>query len=272
MNDGSRQEKQLEPSALGRAVCAGGPNSVTSNSGSLWEGTVDTSQQASQFVPVQQEDSTISTQSSRKRKRSLPKQQSIVVCRHPSKNMIFSAKSTRCRTYIQSTDSIKISRPGSTTKGKVSRGFWSMSKAEKSKQLWLPTETGSRASEWNSLNGLSKKQGLLSSFKTAEWFHPSRNSLKTSWLSSTHSLVGSTVAEGTKALNKAERMERSALYKTLTVPRRAQKKVELDAQLRPRVDRMTMIELLPTPTQHSAFLLWFRDARRMYNLATNHVL
>ena len=67
-------------------------------------------------------------------------------------------------------------------------------------------------------------------------------------------------------------MARSAAYKGLSKEAKAALKVQFDSELQPRVDRMTMIQLLPTPKQVAALKLWFKDARKTYNLATTHVL
>ena len=67
-------------------------------------------------------------------------------------------------------------------------------------------------------------------------------------------------------------MARSKAYKGLGKEEKAALKLQFDTQLRPRVDRMSMIRLLPTPKQEAGLKLWFKHARKTYNLATTHVL
>ena len=96
--------------------------------------------------------------------------------------------------------------------------------------------------------------------------------MKTSWQSSTYSLVGSTVKEDTRQLKKSEKVQRAELDKNLNPVERASLKVTLDAKRPLLVDRSQLVELSPTPRQHQYLKEWFKDARWTYNRALQHVI
>jgi transposase len=78
--------------------------------------------------------------------------------------------------------------------------------------------------------------------------------------------------EGTKALSKAEKLQRAATYKDMTTEERERKKAELDAVMEPRVTRCHMLRMYPTPRQHAWLMRWFKDTRTTYNLAMGRVV
>jgi transposase len=78
--------------------------------------------------------------------------------------------------------------------------------------------------------------------------------------------------EGTTALSKAERLQRSKAYKGLSKEERANTKAEFDANMKPRVTRCHMLRMHPTPRQHAWLMRWFKDTRTTYNLAMGRVL
>jgi hypothetical protein len=138
--------------------------------------------------------------------------------------------------------------------------------------LWLPTATGLRGSDQSFLNSLSSKQGHLSSFSTLKLTTAKRNLLKTSWLSYTYSLAGSTENEPTLNLTKAEQLQRAAVYKGKNKTDKAVLKQVLDQKQPRRVTRCKLVELDATPKQHALIKLWFKDARKTYNLVMMDVL
>lgn len=129
-----------------------------------------------------------------------------------NKKTISNGKSKRFKTSSQSTKFSKTFAPVSTTSARACPGFWSKSKQEQSKKLWWPTKIDWHVSGSNSSNGSSLKQEHLSSFSTLRFLHPTKNSLKTSWRSSTYSLAGSTEKEDTTKLSKKEKTERGKAY------------------------------------------------------------
>ena len=76
------------------------------------------------------------------------------------------------------------------TAGKGTRGFWSLSKAEQSKKLWLPTNICLPALRPKSSSGSSIQLVADSSFRAAITNASNKNSVKTSWQSSEYSLAG----------------------------------------------------------------------------------
>ena len=196
-----------------------------------------------------------------------------------SKKTTSSAKSKLYKRNTQRTPSTKTSRPASTSKGvKAYRGFWSPLKAALSAKSWLPTETALLASELTSSSGCSRKRAHTSSFcTTRRTLALSRNSLKTSWPSSTSSLVGRTEKEDTSVpLTRSQRTKRAKLYAAAAnEDARKALKEKLDAEqkaLPARVTRCRLVPLLPTPRQHTYLKRWLSDARTTYNLAVDAVL
>jgi hypothetical protein len=205
-----------------------------------------------------------------KRTRS-PKETSTVVSLLQNRNTL-SNKFKRCKTTSPTTKYSQTSVPVSTTSVKVSRGFWNKSKADISKKLWLPTKIDWRASVSNS--GSSSVLGHASSFSTLTYSHPTSKSLKTSWRSSTFSLVGSTEKESINVLSLQSKKHNKDARAHL--PKEEQKMAiqhqsrvsALDTTMR----RCQKVPIYPTSLQHACLLRWFRDARRTYNLAMTHVL
>ena len=187
-----------------------------------------------------------------------------------NKQTTCNAKLKRWKRASQDTKSSQTSHLASITKEKASRGFWSERKAELSKKLWWPTGTASHVSEL-SRSCVVRTPG--SSFLTRQLNKtPTRSWLKISLQSSTYSLAGSTEREGTNGLTKAQKQERSQLYKSLDKKQRQAKKEELDNQIIPNVMRCKLVRMFPTPRQHAWLMRWMNDTRTTYNLAMDRVL
>ena len=115
-----------------------------------------------------------------------------------------------------------MSHPGSTTDGKDLQPYWNDFIAEINSRLWLPTETGSHASEPNSSSRCSSKTVANSWFSTSETSAPQRNSPKI-YLPS----LLSSLQEPTDSADTARKSRRIRIY-----PDRQQKakiKLWLDA-------------------------------------------
>ena len=179
-------------------------------------------------------------------------------------------KSSEKRTRKQS--SLKTSPLGSTTSGKASPGFWTESVKENSTKLWWPTRIALRASRLNSSNGLSVERAHLSSFSTARVKAPNRNELKTFWRSSNFVLNGRRANENTQKLTSKEKTERSNAYKNKTPEERKNLKAQFDRQIQPRVVRCRLNLLKLTQKQRHWMRIWFKDARKTYNLALQYLL
>jgi transposase len=197
---------------------------------------------------------------------------STAECLLRSKKMTFTDKSKPSKNSTLGTKSSVTSVVDSITNGKDSRGFWSKSKQEQSKRLWWPTKIDWQDSERNSSSGSSDKRAHLSSFSIKHYSHPQKKSLKTSWLSSTFSLAGSTEKEDTTRLSQPEKNKRSKMYKNLDPTQKKEMKKTLDQERVCSTNRMRKIELKPTSAQHHYLMVWFKDARWTYNRGIQRVI
>ena len=212
----------------------------------------------------------------KKRKKNKKRQrvQSMRESFRTNKKTTFSGKSNPYKRRTRTTKSSKTSAQASNSKDQRLRGFWSKCKEEQSKKLWWPTKTDWHASQRTLLNGSLNKPAPLSSFKITQSFHPNRNSLKTSWRSSTYSLAGSTEKENTAQLSKREKQDRKNAYKNKSHAEKKMLKKQFDAkkQSNATANRCRLLRLKLTPKQHRLLFRWFSDARRTYNMATDYVL
>ena len=99
-------------------------------------------------------------------------------------------------TSIPTTKSSKTSVRELTGKEEVSKGFWKASSMEKSKKLWLPTETALQGSDTHYLNGFSKSMEQSSFVSTMDLHHPQIESYKKISCRSLQSLPPNTMEEG----------------------------------------------------------------------------
>ena len=96
-------------------------------------------------------------------------------------------------TNIQNTMSSKTSVQESTGKEEASKGFWKASSMEKSKKLWLPTETALQGSDTHCLNGFLKSMEQTSFVSMMRSHHPQIESCKKISCRSSHSLQPNTI-------------------------------------------------------------------------------
>ena len=132
------------------------------------------------------------------------------------------------------------------TSGKGTRGFWSLSKAEQSKRLWLPTRIRLPALRPKSSSGSSIQLVADSSFRAAITNARNKNSVRTSWQSSTYSIAG--------------------------LPVKRESRVKKRKDLPPAVNRCRHYPLALTQRQHALMKRMFMDCRKTYNIALQYVL
>jgi len=133
-------------------------------------------------------------------KKDNPTQKSSIAEFHlESSSKISIDKKTSSSTNIQTTKSLKTSVQESTGKEKVLKGFWKESSMEKSKKLWLPTETALQDSDTHCLNGFLKSMEQSSFVSTMDPQHPQiENYKKTSCQLLQSSLLNTTEGENTQ--------------------------------------------------------------------------
>jgi putative transposase len=120
---------------------------------------------------------------------------SIVEFRLENNPMISTDKKSSSSTNIQNTKSSKTSVQESTGKEEASKGFWKASSMEKSKKLWLPTETALQGSDTRCLNGFSKSMEQSSFVSMMDLHHPQIESYKKISCRSSQSLPPNTMEE-----------------------------------------------------------------------------
>lgn len=226
-----------------------------------------TLQHTNPTTQVQQELTILATKRSKKRKQ--PEGPFTPESPLENNKTTLSDKSSCSKSSSPPTKSSKMFAPDSTTKGKDYRGFWSESKKELSMKLWLPTKTDLRVLVQKSSNGFLYKQAPLSSFSTKRLSIHNKSLLKTLCPSSTCSLVG---------LTEKERIvvEKKEYKKIQKLPKEqqeeAKKKLKDERKEKPKVRRCRLIRLKLTSEQLKILRVWFKDARKTYNLGLEFVL
>ena len=239
-------------------------------------GIVDTMSQTSNISSIYLEPTlsvTSTSQSHGHRGCSKRKVPSTVEFPHTSNVTTYSARLVPCKKRTRVTKSTKTSAQASNTNVKVSRGFWSTSKMDISKKLWLPIKIDWRGSGSSSSNGSSLERGHISSFSTIRYYHPIRNSPATLWPSSTFSVAGSMEEEDTNGLSRTERLQRAKMYKGKSTEEKKALKEKFDSEKGPAtMTRCRLAKLDLTPLQYSWMIKWFKDCRKTYNLALHQAL
>ena len=153
--------------ACQKRVCGTGPTTEKSNIPKQKEVIEDTSLNQ----PIQ-------TQPENLLKDNRSRESSIVEFHLESNPTTSTDKKSSLSTSIQNTKSSKTSVRELTGKEEVSKGFWKASSTEKSKKLWLPTETALQDSDTHCLNGFSKSMEQSSFVSTMGPHHPQIESYK----------------------------------------------------------------------------------------------
>lgn len=208
------------------------------------------------------------------------KKSSTVESRHQNRKTTYKDRLVNCKPCTRNIELLKISGQGSTSNEKAYRGFWNSALQEKSKNVWLPTGIVCVDSDTNSYSGCSQSTEFISSFKTKLLTAFNRNSLKTSWPSSTYSPVGLTDQEDTKRPSKAYFMERMKEWKEMKYTEKKMEELrekerremeEKEKQVK-SYTRCQKIQLQVTNTQRLLFLSWMKAANTTHNLALGDLL
>jgi IS605 OrfB family transposase len=167
-----------------------------------------------------------------------PDKQKTTTCmqeyQQEDKSKTLKLKSSTSKNNTQHTRQSKISEADLISKEKALKPFWNNQVRELSEKLWLPTKTGSVASDTNSYNGLLRAEAGRSWFSITKTIPLKKNSSRTSSRSSQYFQPISMVSE---VINTKSRK----------------------------------IRLLLTPEQKQVVKQWFGVYRWYYNRTIDHI-
>ena len=146
------------------------------------------------------------------------KKDSVIVEYHPqNKKMTLEDKSSLCGKGIPNTVSSRMLGVDLISKEKVFLPYWTLSVEEKSKKLWLPTETDSQGLDLNLSNGSLKKM-VGNSWYSTMFLNPLKQSLsQTLCPSYTFSPVDFTALESTAVRSRKIRIYPSKEQKCILI-------------------------------------------------------